>query len=177
MQAILYKAKNEPWFRLGGMTLLERNLRYLQAEGVSRATIVLAKGENLPALSIPRPLHLWPNIEFRGDGVTSLEQAMANLRPSDSEADAEADSVSVFIYDANTLVDQRTLAALKSRDSTCLLLDFWIFAGSWTHYSSGGGQSLCGRLEYRLGPSDRLSLPGIAPDCQRRMLATPFAPG
>ena len=116
MQAILYKAKNEPWFRLGGMTLLERNLRYLQAEGVSRATVVLAKGENLPALSIPRPLHLWPNIEFREDGMTSLEQAMANFTLSDGDA--------VFIYDANTLVDRRALAALKSWDSTSLLLDF-----------------------------------------------------
>ncbi len=119
MRAILYKAKNEPWFQLGGMTLLERNLRYLQAEGATRATVVLAKGETLPALSIPRPLHLWPNIEFSENGVTSLEQAMTKLVPSDADSDAD----DIFIYDANTLVDRRALAALYSEDSTCLLLD------------------------------------------------------
>lgn len=131
MLAILYKTKGEPWFRLGGMTLLERNLRYLEAEGISRATVILPQGENLPALSVPRPLHLWPNIEYvrEGAGELGLEQIFTRIgssgpdTASDTEPDSGADSC--FIYDANTLVDRRALAALKSEKSksSCLLLN------------------------------------------------------
>ena len=69
MIAILYKTIG-PWWRLGGMTLFERNLRYLDTVNVESAVIIYPKGEIIPALDIPRPLDLYfrlREIEFSGD--------------------------------------------------------------------------------------------------------------
>src|SRR5215510_2160246 len=58
MQAVLFKIPGQEWQWLGGMTLLERNLRLLSAAGVKSALILYPPGDRIPALAVPRELKL-----------------------------------------------------------------------------------------------------------------------
>ncbi|MGE0679842.1 MAG: hypothetical protein AB7P69_02880, partial [Candidatus Binatia bacterium] len=58
MQAVLFKTPEQEWRWLGGMTLLERNLRLLSKVGVERVLILHPPGDQIPPLVVPRDLAL-----------------------------------------------------------------------------------------------------------------------
>ena len=114
MIAILYKTIG-PWWRLGGMTLFERNLRYLDTVNVESAVIIYPKGEIIPALDIPRPLDLYfrlREIEFSGDDPLRIlpEIALENNRE-------------LFLFNANLLLDIRVLETLGNQMPPCFMYE------------------------------------------------------
>ena len=115
IRAILFKDKDEPWFRLGGMTLYERNLRYLERLGISKATLVIAEGDELPEIEVPRPLNLAASIETVFIGGAEISEPLHKL---DDPPDEPA-----LMVNANTLVDVRLFSAMLEQTPPVFLVD------------------------------------------------------
>jgi phosphatidylglycerophosphate synthase len=107
MQAVLFKIPGQEWQWLGGMTLLERNLRLLSTVGVEKALVLHPPGDQMPLFTVPRPL----DIEVVH---SSLEIATTNpltILPALLE---ELDKP-FLLFDANLLVDARVLRTMAGQ--------------------------------------------------------------
>jgi phosphatidylglycerophosphate synthase len=113
MQAVLFKSPEQDWWWLGGMTLLERNLRQLEAVGVKTVLILHPTGETLPRLATSRPLHLET---FGGEVSVSMADPLTVLPFLHLEA-----SQPLFLLDANLLLDQRILETLRHQSPPCFV--------------------------------------------------------
>ena len=110
MTAILYKFPGESWAQLGGMTLLERNLRSLDQIKIAKARIVLPPGELAPPISIPRPLGVeWEIVHATLPRINPLPALRAAI-PDNSEPS--------LLFHANLLIDPRILAFLAGSASS-----------------------------------------------------------
>ena len=114
MDAVLYKIPGVEWQRLGGMSLLERNLRLLDAAGVKRALVLVPPGDRAPSLSIPRPLHL----ERQTLNIAADEKDLLSL-PLDL---GQHDLGTFLFYNANLLIDPRLIETFRNRNAPCLLV-------------------------------------------------------
>ena len=113
MQAVLFKSPDQEWWWLGGMTLLERNLRLLEAVGVKTVLILHPAGETLPPLAVPRPLQLDTH---GGEVEVSLADPLTVLPFLHL-----ADSQPLFLLDANLLLDRRVLETLRCQSPPCFV--------------------------------------------------------
>ncbi len=104
LQAVLYKSPDEPWIRIGGMTLLERNLRLLDRAGVKHALILAPEDDAIPAPGIPRPLAV-ETTHVRT--VVDADEPWTALEPLDLDEP-------FFLLGANLLVDWRIVEALAA---------------------------------------------------------------
>lgn len=114
MQAILYKIPGQEWRWLGGMTLLERNLRLLSRLGVEKALILHPPHDRMPPLMVPRPL----TIEVVR---SSLEIATADPLTILPALREEVDKP-FFLLDVNLLVDPRVLDAIAKQPPPCFIV-------------------------------------------------------
>jgi phosphatidylglycerophosphate synthase len=113
MQAVLFKFPGQEWWRLGGMTLLERNLRLLEAVGVKTALVLHPPGDIVPPFIVPRVLQIDIHVE-------SVEFSSADplaMLPSLHIADPWP----LFFLDANLLIDQRVLETLSRQPPPCFV--------------------------------------------------------
>ncbi len=114
MQAVLFKSVGQEWWWLGGMSLLERNLRLLASAGCETVLILHPADSPLPLLVVPRPL-----------GVT-VEAAEVTVSPANPLAVLHSlefpDHDPLFFFDANLLLDPLVLDALKQRTPPCFLV-------------------------------------------------------
>ncbi|HXG19562.1 MAG TPA: CDP-alcohol phosphatidyltransferase family protein [Methylomirabilota bacterium] len=105
MQAVLFKTPGQEWRWLGGMTLLERNLRLLSSVGVEKALVLHPPGDQMPLFTVPRALTL--------EVVRSpLEIATADPLTILPALREELDKP-FLLFDANLLVDPRVLATMS----------------------------------------------------------------
>lgn len=114
MEAVLFKTPEQEWRWLGGMTLLERNLRLLSHVGVERVLVLHPPGDQLPQLVVPVDLTL--------EVVRSpLEIATADPLTILPVLREELDNP-FFLLDANLLVDARVLAAMAKQTPPCFMV-------------------------------------------------------
>lgn len=114
MQAVLFKTPEQEWRWLGGMTLLERNLRLLSSVGVERVLILHPPGDQLPPLVVPRDLAL--------EVVRSpLEIATADPLTILPVLRDELDKP-FLLLDANLLVDPRVLNTMAKQTPPCFMV-------------------------------------------------------
>ena len=114
MQAVLFKSLGQEWWWLGGMSLLERNLRLLASAGCETVLILHPADNPLPLLVVPRPL---------GVTVEAAEVAVSVANPLTILHSLEfPDHDPLFFFDANLLLDPRVLDALKQRTPPCFLV-------------------------------------------------------
>ena len=114
MQAVLFKPPGQVWWWLGGMTLLERNLRLLEAAGCKTALVLYPPDDSLPGLAVPRPLGL---------EVQVVEVAVSGTDPLTILPALElATHEPLFFFDANLLVDRRVLETLKHQTPPCFMV-------------------------------------------------------
>lgn len=150
MKAVLYKTAG-PWWKLGGMTLFERNLRYLAASGIEAVVIIYPRGESIPALEVPRPLSLYSHcdkIEYSGSDPL---RALSEIKLGEGS--------DVFLFNANLLLDPRILETLSDVSPPCLMYESrdapsssWRVALLRPEDLSAGIDSLKGNT--RLSPTD-----------------------
>lgn len=114
MQAVLYKIPGQEWRWLGGMTLLERNLRLLSDVGVEKALILHPPNDRMPPLMVPRPLA----IEVV---QSSLEIATADPLTILPALREEVDKP-FFLLDVNLLVDPRVLDTIAKQPPPCFMV-------------------------------------------------------
>ncbi len=114
MKAVLYKFPSEPWVRLGGMTVFERNLRSLGQIGISKAQTVLPPGEVEPPLSIPRPLAIELEVDQARLPQDAVFPSLRALLPGDFGP--------LILFHANLLIDPRILTFLANSPSPSLYL-------------------------------------------------------
>jgi phosphatidylglycerophosphate synthase len=114
MQAVLFKSPGQQWWRLGGMTLLERNLRILEAIGTKTALILHPPGDPLPSLVVPRKLHMETQaaqlMVTAADPLTVLPMLPLEGRTP------------FFFLDANLLLDPRVLETLRQHAPPCFMV-------------------------------------------------------
>jgi len=114
MQAVLFKTPGQEWRWLGGMTLLERNLRLLNSVGVERVLVLHPPGDQLPPLVVPRNLAL--------EVVRSpLEIATADPLTVLPVLQEELDKP-FFLLDVNLLVDPRVLDMMAKQTPPCFMI-------------------------------------------------------
>ena len=114
MEAVLFKTPEQEWRWLGGMTLLERNLRLLSHVGVERVLVLHPPGDQLPQLVVPVDLTL--------EVVRSpLEIATADPLTILPVLREELDNP-FFLLDANLLVDARVLTAMAKQTPPCFMV-------------------------------------------------------
>jgi phosphatidylglycerophosphate synthase len=114
MNAVLYKTVG-PWWKLGGMTLFERNLRYLDAAGIESVVVIYPRGEIIPTLDIPLPLGLYSRIEkieYSGNDPLNVlaEKDLGNDHP-------------LLLFNANLLLDTRVLEKLSDQVPPCFMYE------------------------------------------------------
>lgn len=114
MQAVLFKTPEQEWRWLGGMTLLERNLRLLSNVGVERVLILHPPGDQIPPLVVPRDLMLEvvrsPLEIATADPLTILPVLREELEKP------------FFLLDANLLVDPRVLDTMAKQTPPCFMV-------------------------------------------------------
>ena len=114
MQAVLFKTPEQEWRWLGGMTLLERNLRLLSNVGVERVLILHPPGDQIPPLVVPRDLKLEvvrsPLEIATADPLTILPVLREELEKP------------FFLLDANLLVDPRVLDTMAKQTPPCFMV-------------------------------------------------------
>lgn len=115
MIAIIYKFPRESWAQLGGMSVLERNLRLLDKIKIEKVRIVLPPGDSPPPISIPRPLGIKQEIVHETLLKNNLLSALGVAFKNDSE--------SALIFHANLLVDPRIFACLAGTNCAFFTLD------------------------------------------------------
>lgn len=114
MQAVLFKTPGQEWRWLGGMTLLERNLRLLSGAGVEKALVLHPPGDEIPLLMAPRELAL--------EVVRSpLEIATADPLTIMPALREELDKP-FLLLDVNLLVDPRVLATMAKQTPPCFMV-------------------------------------------------------
>ena len=114
MQAVLFKPPGQEWWWLGGMSLLERNLRLLASAGCETVLILHPADTPLPLLAVPRPL---------GITVEAAQVTVSTANPLLILHSLEfPDHDPLFFFDANLLLDRRVLDALKQRTPPCFLV-------------------------------------------------------
>lgn len=114
MQAVLFKTSGQEWWWLGGMSLLERNLRLLASAGCETVLVLHPADNPLPLLVVPRPL---------GVTVEAAEVTVSTANPLTILHSLEfPDHDPLFFFDANLLLDSRVLDALKQRTPPCFLV-------------------------------------------------------
>jgi phosphatidylglycerophosphate synthase len=114
MQAVLFKTSGQEWWWLGGMSLLERNLRLLASAGCETVLVLHPADNPLPLLVVPRPL---------GITVEAAEVTVSTANPLTILHSLEfPDHDPLFFFDANLLLDSRVLDALKQRTPPCFLV-------------------------------------------------------
>jgi len=114
MQAVLFKTHGQVWWWLGGMSLLERNLRLLESAGCETVLILHTADDPLPVLAVPRPL---------GIIVEAAEVRVFPTNPLTILHSLEfPEHDPLFFFDANLLLDPRVLEALKQRTPPCFLV-------------------------------------------------------
>jgi phosphatidylglycerophosphate synthase len=114
MQAVLFKIPGQEWRWLGGMTLLERNLRLLGSVGVTKAFVLHPPGDGMPVFTVPRELALEvirnPLEIATADPLTILPALQAEVdRP-------------FLLLDANLLVDPRVLDTMAKQVPPCFMV-------------------------------------------------------
>lgn len=114
MQAVLFKLPGQEWRWLGGMSLLERNLRLLSHVGVERVLVLHPPGDQVPPLVAPRTLTL--------EVVRSpLEIATADPLTVLPVLREEIDKP-FFLLDVNLLVDPRVLDIMAKQTPPCFMV-------------------------------------------------------
>jgi hypothetical protein len=114
MQAVLFKSLGQEWWWLGGMSLLERNLRLLASAGCETVLILHPADNPLPLLVVPRPL---------GVTVEAAEVTVSTANPLAILHSLEfPDHDPLFFFDANLLLDPLVLDTLKQRTPPCFLV-------------------------------------------------------
>jgi CDP-alcohol phosphatidyltransferase len=114
MQAVLFKSLGQEWWWLGGMSLLERNLRLLASAGCETVLILHPADNPLPLLVVPRPL---------GVTVEAAEVTVSTANPLAILHSLEfPEHDPLFFFDANLLLDPLVLHALKQRTPPCFLV-------------------------------------------------------
>jgi phosphatidylglycerophosphate synthase len=114
MQAVLYKIPGQEWRWLGGMTLLERNLRLLGGVGVKKALVLHPPTDQLPLFTTLRALSL--------EVVHSpLEIATADPLTILPTLREEVDEP-FFLLDVNLLVDPRVLETIAKQIPPCFMV-------------------------------------------------------
>lgn len=142
MEAVIFKKPGEEWLKIGGMTLYERNLRYLEAEGVTKAWIIHPSGDMPPEIEVPRPLAL-------KEHLTLVARETADPLEALSDLDLTGDS-GVFVLNANLLADRRVYPTLKERSTPCFLVadqgndtaESWLMGWVDSDSASGGSKVL-----------------------------------
>ncbi|MSQ47312.1 MAG: CDP-alcohol phosphatidyltransferase family protein [Deltaproteobacteria bacterium] len=114
MQAVLFKTPGQEWWWLGGMSLLERNLRLLASAGCETVLILHPADIPLPLLAVPRPLGLTVEAAEVTVSTTNPLMVLHSLEFPDHDP--------LFFFDANLLLDRRVLDALKQRTPPCFLV-------------------------------------------------------
>lgn len=124
MQAVLFKIPGQEWHWLGGMTLLERNLRLLSQVGVEKALVLHPPGDRMPLFTVPRALDM--------EVIRSpLEIGTANPLTILPALHQELDKP-FLLFDANLLVDQRVLATLSEQPPPAfIVLGNGVFPPPW----------------------------------------------
>ncbi len=114
MQAVLFKIPGQEWRWLGGMTLLERNLRLLDGVGVEKVLVLHPPGDGLPVFTVPRELAL--------EVIRSpLEIATADPLTVLPALHEEVDKP-FLLFDANLLVDPRVLDTMARQAPPCFMV-------------------------------------------------------
>ncbi len=114
MQAVLFKIPGQEWRWLGGMTLLERNLRLLDSVGVEKTLVLHPPGDGMPLFTGPRELAM--------EVVRSpLEIATADPLTILPALHEEVDKT-FFLFDANLLVDRRVLDTMAKQAPPCFMV-------------------------------------------------------
>ena len=114
MQAVLFKTPGQTWWRLGGMSLLERNLRLLESAGCETVLILHPADNPLPLLAVPRPLGITVEAAEVKVSATNPLAVLHSLEFPEHDP--------LFFFDANLLLDPRVLEALKQRTPPCFLV-------------------------------------------------------
>ena len=114
MQAVLYKIPGQTWWWLGGMTLLERNLRLLEEIGVDSALILHPPEDPLPPIIVPRQLQL----DARGAAVELATADPLTILPALPLEKHRP----FFLFDVNLLLDPRVLETLSRKPPPCFLV-------------------------------------------------------
>ena len=115
MIAIIYKFPRDSWAQLGGMSVLERNLRSLDKINIEKVRIVIPPGEYPPTISIPRPLGIKQEIIYETLLEDNLLSTLRVAFPENSE--------SALIFHANLLTDPRILVFLAGSNCAFFTLD------------------------------------------------------
>ena len=115
MIAIIYKFPRDSWAQLGGMSVLERNLRSLDKINIEKVRIVIPPGEYPPTISIPRPLGIKQEIIYETLLEDNLLSTLRVAFPENSE--------SALIFHANLLTDPRILVFLTGSNCAFFTLD------------------------------------------------------
>ncbi len=115
MQTVIFKRPGEGWTRIGGMSLFERNLRYLDAAGVKAAWIVHSPEEIPPPIEIPRPLGIEP--AFHAVDLPD-SKILDHLHDIDLKIGDP-----VLVFDANLLIEPHVMKILTKEPAPCLLTD------------------------------------------------------
>ncbi|AWT60160.1 MAG: Bifunctional IPC transferase and DIPP synthase [Candidatus Moanabacter tarae] len=115
MIAIIYKFPGDAWVQLGGMSVLERNLRSLDKINIEKVRIVLPPGEYPPTISIPRPLGIKQEIVHEKLVENNLLSTLGVAFPKNSE--------SALIFHANLLTDPRIFIFLAGLNCAFFSLD------------------------------------------------------
>lgn len=124
MQAVLFKIPGQEWRWLGGMTLLERNLRLLSQVGVEKAWVLHPPGDPMPLFTVPRALDMEvihsPLEIGTADPLTILPALHQELDKP------------FLLLDANLLVDRRVLATMSRQPPPAfMILGNGVFPPPW----------------------------------------------
>jgi phosphatidylglycerophosphate synthase len=114
MQAVLYKCPGQEWHWLGGMTLLERNLRVLHSVGVNKVLILIPPGDKIPSMVVPHKLGMEL---FGGEVEIPSIEPLVVLPALRFEVHNP-----FFFFDVNLLLDPRVLETLRQQPTPCFMV-------------------------------------------------------
>jgi phosphatidylglycerophosphate synthase len=124
MQAVLFKTPGQEWRWLGGMTLLERNLRMLSSVGVEKALVLHPPGDQMPLFTVPRALTMEV---VRSPLEIATTDPLTILPALRDELDKP-----FFLFDANLLVDPRVLDTMaKQPPPSFMVLGNGVYPPPW----------------------------------------------